>query len=107
VAVVHNGIIENHLELKETLTQAGKVLSETDTEIFATSCDEEKSGKALPDASAGACQGEGHLRAAVMSERSRRCWWSRRTLPGAGPGRQCNFVRHQHLRRTLVITASA
>jgi glucosamine--fructose-6-phosphate aminotransferase (isomerizing) len=36
VAVVHNGIIENHLELKEELRGAGHVFSsETDTEIFA------------------------------------------------------------------------
>jgi glutamine---fructose-6-phosphate transaminase (isomerizing) len=36
VAVVHNGIIENHLELKAALTGRGhKFRSETDTEIFA------------------------------------------------------------------------
>ena len=36
VAVVHNGIIENHLELKAALTARGhQFSSETDTEIFA------------------------------------------------------------------------
>src|SRR5512134_448467 len=36
VAVVHNGIIENHLALKASLTARGhKFSSETDTEIFA------------------------------------------------------------------------
>jgi glucosamine--fructose-6-phosphate aminotransferase (isomerizing) len=36
VAVVHNGIIENHLELKEELREKGHTFSsETDTEIFA------------------------------------------------------------------------
>ena len=36
VAVVHNGIIENHLELKEKLRAEGHAFtSETDTEIFA------------------------------------------------------------------------
>src|SRR5207249_1712712 len=36
VAVVHNGIIENHLELKSELSAGGhKFASETDTEIFA------------------------------------------------------------------------
>ncbi|MEI7706281.1 MAG: glutamine--fructose-6-phosphate transaminase (isomerizing), partial [Deltaproteobacteria bacterium] len=36
VAVVHNGIIENHLELKSALQARGhKFASETDTEIFA------------------------------------------------------------------------
>src|SRR5689334_23066090 len=36
VAVVHNGIIENHLALKEELRAKGHVFSsETDTEVFA------------------------------------------------------------------------
>ncbi len=36
VAVVHNGILENHLELRRELEQAGATFSsETDTEIFA------------------------------------------------------------------------
>jgi len=36
VAVVHNGIVENHLELRAALTASGhKFTSETDTEIFA------------------------------------------------------------------------
>lgn len=36
IAVVHNGIIENYLQLKEKLVKAGKVfLSETDTEVVA------------------------------------------------------------------------
>jgi len=36
VSVVHNGIIENHLELRDRLTAAGHTFdSETDTEIFA------------------------------------------------------------------------
>lgn len=36
IAVVHNGIIENHAELREQLAQTGRVcLSETDTEVVA------------------------------------------------------------------------
>ena len=36
ISVVHNGIIENHLELRESLRKAGHTFSsETDTEIFA------------------------------------------------------------------------
>jgi len=36
VVVVHNGIIENYLELRQELTRAGRTFaSETDTEIFA------------------------------------------------------------------------
>ncbi len=41
VAVVHNGIIENHLELKEALRAKGrKFASETDTEVFSHLIDE-------------------------------------------------------------------
>src|SRR3989442_16036444 len=52
VAVVHNGIIENHLELKEALINAGhKFSSETDTEIFAHLIQEEiEKGLRLPEA---------------------------------------------------------
>src|SRR5205085_5808361 len=51
VAVMHNGIIENHLELKERLSRAGhKFSSETDTEIFAHLIhDELEKGLSLPD----------------------------------------------------------
>ncbi len=42
VAVVHNGIIENHLELKRELTDAGvRFASDTDTEIVAHLVDRE------------------------------------------------------------------
>jgi glucosamine--fructose-6-phosphate aminotransferase (isomerizing) len=41
VAVVHNGIIENHLELKEELRARGRYFSsETDTEVFSHLIDE-------------------------------------------------------------------
>src|SRR5207302_1455082 len=73
VAVVHNGIIENHLELKESLQRAGhKFSSETDTEIFAhLIADEEKSGTKLPEAvRAALAKVKGTYALAVMSERS-------------------------------------
>ncbi len=52
VAVVHNGIIENHLQLKEELRRKGHVFSsETDSEIFAhLIADELKAGATLKDA---------------------------------------------------------
>jgi glucosamine--fructose-6-phosphate aminotransferase (isomerizing) len=52
VAVVHNGIIENHLALKEELRAKGHVFSsETDSEVFAHLIRAEmKSGLDLPDA---------------------------------------------------------
>jgi len=50
VAVVHNGIIENHLELKSALQAKGhKFSSETDTEIFAHLISEAVDGPARGD----------------------------------------------------------
>ncbi|HUM09794.1 MAG TPA: glutamine--fructose-6-phosphate transaminase (isomerizing) [Myxococcaceae bacterium] len=56
VAVVHNGIIENHLELKAMLKARGHVFaSETDTEVFAHLIAAElKAGRDLPEAVRGA-----------------------------------------------------
>ncbi|WP_342379189.1 glutamine--fructose-6-phosphate transaminase (isomerizing) [Myxococcus stipitatus] len=70
VAVVHNGIIENHLALKEQLRAKGHVFSsETDTEVFAhLISDELESGKELPDAVRGALdQVKGTYALAVVS----------------------------------------
>ena len=52
VAVVHNGIIENHLALKEQLRARGHVFSsETDSEVFAHLISEElERGLELPEA---------------------------------------------------------
>src|SRR5438128_996968 len=97
VAVVHNGIIENHLELKETLARAGhKFASETDTEIFAhLIADEEKSGKTLPDAVRGAlAKVKGTYALAVMSERSPEMLVVAKNASPLvlGLGETCNFV---------------
>ncbi len=56
VAVVHNGIIENHLELKAMLRARGHVFaSETDTEVFAHLIAAQlREGKDLPEAVRGA-----------------------------------------------------
>ncbi|QSQ18043.1 glutamine--fructose-6-phosphate transaminase (isomerizing) [Myxococcus landrumensis] len=70
VAVVHNGIIENHLALKEQLRAKGHVFSsETDTEVFAhLISDELEAGKELPDAVRGAlAQVKGTYALAVVS----------------------------------------
>src|SRR6202140_632991 len=72
VAVVHNGIIENHLELKAELQKAGhKFTSETDTEIFAhLIADEEGKGAKLPEAVRGALSKvRGTYALAVISEK--------------------------------------
>lgn len=48
IAVVHNGIIENYMELKEELTARGhKFKSETDTEVLAHLIEEYMDGKDL------------------------------------------------------------
>ncbi|MEK7563049.1 MAG: glutamine--fructose-6-phosphate transaminase (isomerizing), partial [Patescibacteria group bacterium] len=57
IAVVHNGIIENHLELKEELSKKGYAfVSQTDTEVIPYLIEEEmKSGKEFPAAFRSAC----------------------------------------------------
>ncbi len=73
VAVVHNGIIENHLELKEALRAAGhRFTSETDTEIFAhLISDAQGAGQDLLSAvRAALVKVHGTYALAVISERS-------------------------------------
>ncbi len=73
VAVVHNGIIENHLKLREELRQKGNQFSsETDTEIFAhLIADEQGAGKDLLAAvRASLARIKGTYALAVISERS-------------------------------------
>src|SRR5919204_1973332 len=51
LAVVHNGIIENYRELKESLTAAGhRFASETDTEILAHLIEQEMDGDGVAGA---------------------------------------------------------
>lgn len=71
VAVVHNGIIENHLVLKEALKAKGHTFSsETDSEVFAHLISAEiKAGKNLADAVRGAVkQVKGTYALAVVTE---------------------------------------
>jgi len=51
IVVVHNGIIENYVELKKRLTQAGHIFkSQTDTEVLAHMIEEAYDGKDLSGA---------------------------------------------------------
>jgi glutamine---fructose-6-phosphate transaminase (isomerizing) len=51
IVVVHNGIIENYLELKQELAKKGhKFLTETDTEVIAHLVEEHSKGAKLEDA---------------------------------------------------------
>jgi glucosamine--fructose-6-phosphate aminotransferase (isomerizing) len=71
VAVVHNGIIENHLALKEALKRQGHTFSsETDSDVFAhLISDQLVSGKGLPDAvRAAVAQVRGAYALAVVAQ---------------------------------------
>jgi glucosamine--fructose-6-phosphate aminotransferase (isomerizing) len=97
VAVVHNGIIENHLELKDELTAQGHAFSsETDTEIFAHLIHREiEKGLTLPEAVRAALkQVKGTYALAVMSEKSPEMLVvSKNASPLVlGLGEKCNFV---------------
>src|SRR5437016_309698 len=97
VAVVHNGIIENHLELKEALINAGhKFSSETDTEIFAHLIQEEiEKGLRLPEAVRAALNNvRGTYALAVVSEKfPDMLVVSKNASPlVVGLGEDCNFV---------------
>ena len=102
VAVVHNGIIENHLALRAAPGGAGrKFSSETDTEIVAHLIDEALLG-GRADAGRGACAGaragrgrlraRGRVREAPRPDRRRQ----ERVAAGARPrrGRELPRLRH-------------
>src|SRR5438105_700697 len=97
VAVVHNGIIENHMELKDALAKAGhRFSSETDTEIFAHLIhDEIEAGKGLPEAVRAALgKVRGTYALAVMSEKHPGMLVvSKNASPlVVGLGEDCNFI---------------
>ncbi len=72
IALIHNGIIENHMPLRARLVAAGvKILSDTDTEIVAHLVDEQvKTGLALePAVRKALAQVEGAYAIAVISEK--------------------------------------
>jgi glucosamine--fructose-6-phosphate aminotransferase (isomerizing) len=114
VAVVHNGIIENHLQLKSALQKAGHVFgSETDTEIFAhLIADEQQRGKSLPESvRAALAQVKGTYALAVVSERSPgQVVVAKNASPLVlGLGKGCNFVASdvpailQHTREVIFL----
>ncbi|TMA27937.1 MAG: glutamine--fructose-6-phosphate transaminase (isomerizing) [Deltaproteobacteria bacterium] len=97
VAVVHNGIIENHLQLKESLAKSGhKFSSETDTEIFAHLIhDEVERGLGLPEAVRAALKNvRGTYALAVVSENHPGMLVvSKNASPlVVGIGDKCNFI---------------
>ena len=71
VSLIHNGIFENYLELREELTAQGvSFVSETDTEVVAHLIDRElEGGLSLPDAVRTALRRvEGHFAIAAIAE---------------------------------------
>ncbi len=57
VAVVHNGIVENYLDLKTRLQKSGhRFVTETDTEVIAHLVESELPGKSFPDAAGAALE---------------------------------------------------
>ncbi len=69
VVVVHNGIIENYLELKAKLQEAGhRFVTETDTEVIAHLVEALSPGRSLPDAvSAALLQMRGSYAICIIS----------------------------------------
>ncbi len=69
IVVVHNGIIENYLELKSKLQEAGhRFVTETDTEVIAHLVESLLPGRSLPDAvSAALLQLRGSFALCIIS----------------------------------------
>jgi glucosamine--fructose-6-phosphate aminotransferase (isomerizing) len=69
IAVIHNGIIENFLDLKEKLTSSGhRFRSQTDTEVLAHLIEEHYDGDLLAATAAAAREAQGAFAIAVLSE---------------------------------------
>lgn len=69
IAVIHNGIIENFLDLKERLIAAGhRFRSQTDTEALAHLIEEKNDGDLLAAVAATVAEAKGAFALAVLSE---------------------------------------
>jgi len=67
IAVIHNGIIENHLPLRERLVAAGhRFTSETDTEVLAHLIEEHFDGDLLTAVTAAVAESDGAFAVAVL-----------------------------------------
>jgi len=114
VAVIHNGIIENYVELRDTLVKRGhKLRSETDTELISHLIEEElKGGRGLAEAVRAAVRElRGSFSIVVLSETEPGKLVAAKTATplvlGLGDGE--NFVASdipailEHTRRALVM----
>jgi len=69
IAVIHNGIIENFLELKEQLATRGhRFRSQTDTEVLAHLIEDHDEGDLLAAVTAAVSEAKGAFALAVLSE---------------------------------------
>lgn len=74
LAVVHNGIIENHLVLREWLEARGHVFrSETDTEVLPHLIEEYYNGDLASAVRQALCRAQGSFAIAVISRRDPHC----------------------------------
>ncbi|MGB2982882.1 MAG: glutamine--fructose-6-phosphate transaminase (isomerizing) [Candidatus Bipolaricaulia bacterium] len=90
IAVIHNGIIENYMPLRERLMEEGhRFSSETDTEVLAHLMESEADGDLLTAIRAVVSQAEGAFALAVISlDAPNRVFVARRGSPlvlGSGP----------------------
>jgi glucosamine--fructose-6-phosphate aminotransferase (isomerizing) len=68
IAVIHNGIIENYLPLREELKQSGhRFSSETDTEVLAHLIEAYDEGSLIEAVTSAVCRAEGAFALAVLS----------------------------------------
>ena len=95
IALIHNGIIENHLALREELvTQGHEFRSETDTEVLAHLVEHYFTGDLLAAVTAAVRRAEGAFAVAVLCSKTPDCIVSaRRGSPLViGQSRDANFV---------------
>ncbi len=96
LALVHNGIIENHIELAAELTADGHVLvSETDSEVLCHLIESEMdAGPGWPKECGGHCdESEGPLPSLPSTPTSLIWWWR----PGGSPPSSWGLVRAPHI----------
>jgi glucosamine--fructose-6-phosphate aminotransferase (isomerizing) len=78
IALVHNGIIENHDELRAELTALGYVFqSQTDTEVIAHLVDHMYNGDLFDTVQQAVKRLTGAYAIAVFCRESRTAWWPR------------------------------
>ena len=99
VAVVHNGIIENHAEIRRRLVERGhKIVSETDTELIAHLIEENYKGDLLSAVRAAVAQLEGAFAICVVAQGKDEIVLARMMSPLCiGLGKNANYAASEPL----------